>query len=371
MKKLLLPVVLCLAWMSCSPPPFDLTLSLSARTAKALTLEGTVGPVDKMNIDQPPQNAVFYPGKSAATGLDLQDGFLLYARLDGRWLAFVTGDATGTYRKLDGELSAGASPGGRYPDIIAHQFSDPVLHRIGGFKFDAADPHKTGYTEIRADISGEQVAPVFSFQPSSVLAALFGVTGTVIGISVPSSSSPPDTAYFLARQDGTGKSLEYGMTMVPAGLAFAGATHGFSVYDLSQFGVPLTVDRVQYFYNPAAARSFLSWYDASTGQNRWRCWTWSNVTAGSGGELVGVDSRIDALLSTGELFSTEDDTGRVYGSDGVLLAAFPLTGLTFIDERSVNGTVRMIFSQSLFYGRRPSFNIYSIPTADLKSLASK
>jgi hypothetical protein len=196
------------------------------------------------------------------------------------------------------------------------------------------------------------------------------VNGKVIGVSLPASTSAADTACFLA-EDVTGSFLEYSMTMTAAFLGAATPIRGSSVYNLALPGLPLDVDRVQYFYDPSASRSYLSWYDASAGQNKWRCWSWSDTTAGHGVELTGANHRIDALLSTGELFSTEDSTGRVYGSDGTLLATFPLTGLIFIDERFVNGTARLIFSQSLFYARQARFNIYSIPTAGVKTLAAK
>ncbi len=371
-KKLLVVLAAACACFSCSPPPFDLAISLSTLLAKSMTLEGAVGPVDKLSGDTAPQDASFMPEYTTQGGLDLQNGFVLYTQTGGRQLGFVTGSAAqGTYHLLSGSSFLGPSTGGIYPDVIMHVPQDPVLLRIEGFTFDPANPYNTAYGELRADIPGEQVVFTYSTQPGSNLPPLFGITGKVIGVSIPPSTSAADPAFLLAQVDGTGNLFEFSMSMAPSTLTFLSPTRGSAPYDLTWLGLPGTIDRVQYFYDSATQRSYLSTYDAPPGQDTWRCWWWSDVTAGHGGELTGVDHRIDALLSTGELFSTQDDTGRVYGSDGTLLAEFPLAGLTFIDERIIGGVAKLIFSQSLSYNGQQRFNIYSIPTANVKTLAAK
>jgi hypothetical protein len=133
------------------------------------------------------------------------------------------------------------------------------------------------------------------------------------------------------------------------------------------------LNRALYYYDPDTTRtperSYLSWYD--TAKSRWRCWTWWSVSPWEGQELTGIDHRVDAVLSTGELFSTEGDEGRVYGRDGTLAASFPLTGLSFIEEASIDGTLRVLFSQYMYMNNSAWFAVYSIPTADLDTLKAQ
>ena len=76
--------------------------------------------------------------------------------------------------------------------------------------------------------------------------------------------------------------------------------------------------------------------------------------------------------ATGEIFSTEGNVGRVYNPTtpgGSLEATFSLNDLRFVGEVYIGGTPTMLFSQALWFNNQVSFNIYSIPTSNLKSLA--
>jgi hypothetical protein len=99
-------------------------------------------------------------------------------------------------------------------------------------------------------------------------------------------------------------------------------------------------------------------------------WVWIDAVP-THWRLTAVDHRIDALVTTGELFSTEGNIGRVYDPTtptGSLEAEFPLNDLRFIGEVYVGGTPTLLFSQALWYNNQVTFNVYSIPTSKLKSL---
>jgi len=104
----------------------------------------------------------------------------------------------------------------------------------------------------------------------------------------------------------------------------------------------------------------------------WSTWVWiDNASPPTHWQLSGIGNRIDDLLTTGELFSTEGNVGRVFDPKtptGTLEATFPLSDLRFIGEMYIGGTATMLFSHALWAGRQLSFNIYSIPTADIKTL---
>jgi len=135
-----------------------------------------------------------------------------------------------------------------------------------------------------------------------------------------------------------------------------------------------------YFYDDNAAndpvridnRSFASWYDQSSGSWVSYAW-WETPTTGSGvfsSMKLPVDHRLDTLLSTGQLLSTEGGTGRLYDRDGNLLSTFPLGNLVYIAEEYVGGVARCYFSQCLIYDNQLHFNVYWIRTDQLTSLAN-
>jgi hypothetical protein len=113
-------------------------------------------------------------------------------------------------------------------------------------------------------------------------------------------------------------------------------------------------------------RSYASWYDASAGS--WKCATWWGTSASDWKSLPAVTARVDALLSNGDLLSTEGGTGRVYDRDGVLLATFPMGSLVYLDEEYVGGAARAYFEQSFASDNLLHFNVYWINTDAIATL---
>ena len=83
-------------------------------------------------------------------------------------------------------------------------------------------------------------------------------------------------------------------------------------------------------------------------------------------QLTNIGTRIDDLLTTGELLSTQGNTANVYDpttATGTLEATFPLGDLRFVGEVYIGGTPTVLFSEALWYGQQLTFNVYSIPTS--------
>jgi hypothetical protein len=78
---------------------------------------------------------------------------------------------------------------------------------------------------------------------------------------------------------------------------------------------------------------------------------------------------ISCLLSTGELLSIHKGVGRVYDPDGGLLASFPTGNLRFVSEDYVGGVLSVVFCLPDADLGSLYFDVYSIPTASIKSLA--
>ncbi len=358
---------------------------MSARTARALTVEGTVGPLDGRYGPWNVTDAVFLPERGSTGGLDLQNGFILHSTPWGdRQLGFVSWDPTKQMdRAVGGEVSVGPVPTGPFPDRLVMLLKG-AAHAIGTFAFLPDSPSYNQLIVGQADPTANQF-PVGTPTPQSLSGAAtasLGLSGDIIAVGRYAANEPSaETTYWLFRTPSGSSFLEASSAVstanaVSAPTLTALASRAGTPYALGS-GIPVSsLTRALYYYDPeptrAPQRSYLSWYDPA--QGRWRCWAWwavgASPSAWQGTELAGVDHRIDALLTTGELFSTEDDTGRVYGADGTLRTSFPLTGLSFIEEAWLNGTPRVLFSQYLYAGKSPWFVIYSIATSDIGALSA-
>jgi hypothetical protein len=376
MKKLIIPIAAVLACLSCAPPPFNLDLSLSARTARALTLEGTAGPIDKMYSISDLVDAVFLPEKGTPSGLDLTNGFVALTSSRGdRQLVFVHWDQTkGMYLQAGDSMDLGPAPKDSYPDRLLVTVKG-TQHLVCVFALSSSAPSANQVVLGQADPAGGNF-PVGTPAPQplgSLAMTTTGTTGDVIGVArYPQKDPALDCTYWLLKTSGN-LFLELRAYTPPS---YANPPSelptrpGPPAYSLGT-GMPFDgLSRGLYYYDPepsrAPERSYLSWYDQARAQ--WRCWVWSGAVPFGPTELTGVVNRVDAVLTTGELFSTEGEVGRLYTRGGVLRTTFPLTGMRFIEESYINGEARVLFSQYLYFNGRPSFNVYSIPTTDLDTL---
>ena len=207
----------------------------------------------------------------------------------------------------------------------------------------------------------------------------------VLGFSIylADLAQPFDNSYWLVRMNSgldAGKLREVTMDVAATGLANKSDTKpGAIAFDIPALA---SMKRCNYFFDPDSIRgptpddrkSYVSWFDTTAGS--WRCVRWNGAGFTDSKVLPGITHRIDALLTTGMLFSTEGNVGRVYDSSGTEIASFPLGALRFIGERYVDvdgvQTATALFSLARIvterYSETLAIDLYSIPTAGLETL---
>jgi len=127
-----------------------------------------------------------------------------------------------------------------------------------------------------------------------------------------------------------------------------------------------------YYYDPfsgAGGTGIVSQY----WQGRYLNYKWddNNLTEP---ELLDIPYRIEALLTSGELFCRGDNMGMVYTQGGDEVSSFPMGALKFVYElyNTLSASYKMIFVMPYSIGshddREIYFKVYSIPTADIKDL---
>jgi hypothetical protein len=371
-----LPVLL----LTCAPP-FDLAVSQSARVAQKLTHMGQVGPMDPNSIglnsssSQGNEDVVFFPEKDGAGGITLQAGFLYAIDQAGQSVSFVASNGGG-YARYGSSQFLGPVSTDPYPNQVLQTAKS--LHSGVGFQFVDSLPSNNTYVFA----SGDPVLNTLTTTPPVPMVNLVAVTpfnvlgaAQVIGLSIYPDPNPTfDWISVLIQSQTFPNSFLEGRFQYSAGTVTTPgiALRGTTAYDLSPFAAT-PANRVLYYYDPVPAvpRSYVSVWSSPMAQGAWSTWVWTDSVP-SYSRLSGIDHRIDALLTTGELFSTEGNTCRVYDPNtptGNLEAEFTLGDLRFVGEVYVAGVPTMLFSHAVWFNRQVSFDVYSIPTSQLKSLA--
>jgi hypothetical protein len=384
MKKMpLLFAALLTLLVTCSPPPFDLGISESAKTARMLTFVGQV-PIDPNSINlggsQGNEDVVFIPEKDGVGGITIQAGFIYSLdQASGQQVSFVAYDGSqGRYVRYGSTQQIGPLSSDPFPSTMLQSVKS--LHSGVAFQFNDSDPGNPANGNSYTIATGNPGTNSFDAVPASqtmltaaVATVLGGSPKDVIGVSIyPDPSTTFDRTYWLLRRQTPAplssryREARFDIPQIPIA---AGSLVRAGGYDISSFIEP--TGRVLYFYDPLANRSYVSVWNSPMSPGAWSTWVWIDAVP-TYWQLTRIDNRIDDLLTTGELFSTEGNVGRVFDPmtpTGTLEATFPLSDLRFVGEVYIGGTATMLFSQALWAGKQLSFNIYSIPTSNLKSLA--
>ncbi len=366
-------VLLC----SCLPVPFDLSISQSAQTASKMTKDNPGSITTGYNQNGTQTGFAFSPSVLAAGGFDYTAGFV--TALDN--LA-VDIQAVSGGNQYAGQSQPLANPDAHAPPYLVWPAKSGVSF-LFGIGFDAVNPTQSGYGIFQGTPSPPSLAinpaPSGGSLTSLVSPSPFASGTSVLGASVTADPNLSFDDLHLLGWDGAGNFMEVRCTLqstgVGAGVAIRNAGNPYSLGF-----IPTGITRVMYFYDenvsadPARLpnRSFGSWYDSSSGSWVTYAW-WETPSTGTGVfafSRLPIDHRIDALLSTGQLLSTEGGTGRLYDRDGNLLSSFPLGSLVYIGEQYVGAVARAYFSECLIYGNQMHFNVYWIQSARLSSLGS-
>jgi hypothetical protein len=386
MKRLLPLLAFALLCLSCDAP-FDLSLSQAAAVISKMTLQQTIAPLYTLDGGQGDVDIVFLPEKeSAAPGIDFQNGFILLRGTYRTTLRYIRFDsAQSSYQVFGGWSREFINPDPNYQPFAFEPLKFPNLNdsTIGVVGLDPVDPGNSSVQLAIANIPSSSLAEGTWLNLKGSFINLLGpgplYDANVLGYSIyPTDAAQPfDNSYWLVRMNSgidAGRLREVAMDLSAAGF--------MSKYDTKPAATDIPelagVTRCHYFYDPDPIRgptpddrkSYVSWFDTTAGS--WRCISWKGTVTVESNVLSGVTHRIDALLTTGMLFSTEGNVGRVYDSSGTELASFPLGALRFIGERYVDGAPLALFSLARIvterYGETLAIDLYSIPTAGLETL---
>lgn len=391
MKKLAPVLAIALFCMGCDAP-FDLSYSQAAALTSKMTLRQTLAPVNGIDGDQLDMDIGFLPDKTAAApGVDFQNGFLVLRgtyRTVLRYLRFDS--AAGSYQVFGWAGQDFVNPDPSYLHFLVEPLKFPTLTQspVGIVRLDPLYPENSEVQILNADfptksfMTGTWVNLKDGFLNSNVIIPVGPLyDANVLGYSIypTDSAQASDSSYWLVRMNSgidAGKLREVSMDVAATGFTTKSDTKVGSV----AFDVPelAGVKRCHYFHDPDPIRgptpddrkSYASWFDAASGG--WKCVRWKGAGFADSTALPFVTHRIDALLTTGRLFSTEAGIGRVYDAGGVEIASFALGALRFIGERYIDGTPLALFSLKRIVREKESgflaMDVYSIPAAGLETL---
>ena len=358
MKKCFLTTfALALALAGCAPP-YSPELNTSAGLAAQMTLLGTMGPVSSPDGNETTAMKLLPAKPTAATTslsqLKLTSGFLVSESPGRQHLSWLIQDSDGSVKRTDSNTSfslAGADP--NYPpfeyDVITTTaVATMLVYNLG------PQAGTTTYQTFTADLGNPQF---LNLQPPTTFLSFFG-TQTVLGgqvLPLPGS----DQFDFLLNSAGT--LLEYTATF--ASPIFSSSTPvNPSVPALPGLGY-----RALYYQNGLSGALAFSYASYFTG-GQWVCYRW-NSSPTSQVLLPAVTRRIDAVLTNGDLISTQDGTLTIYDMNGVKMSSVPLAGMQFCYEAYVGATPYVFFSLSLGFPHESwALRAFAIPTSDLRGL---
>ena len=366
-QKLALLGFIAALFTSCLPVPFDLGISQAVATAAKMTRDNSGVITARYNQGGSPRDFAFYPQVAAAGGFDYSAGIV--TALDGSSIEMQAVAGGVTYAGWSQPI---LNPDPHAPVSLGWPVKSGASY-LFGIVFDALNPAMgSGYALFKAIPPG-----MFTVVASSSLLnllLLLGSSTTVIGASV--SASPSGGLDMLHVLGVSATSFQEAVFQLQStGIVASSVPRASSTLSF----IPTGITRVMYFYDENASgdpgridnRSFAAWYDQPTAS--WVSYAWWEQPTGSGtlfSMRLPVSHRLDVLLSTGQLLSTEDGTGRLYDRDGNLLATFPLGNLVYVAEEYVGGVPRCYFSRCLVYDNQLHFDVYWIETSKVATLAN-
>ncbi len=357
------PALLCIALLavSCAPPYFDSPAAYAALIGK-LNREATVGPLTAAKARMDDAYLMFYPQLTdpvATRGIDPSSGFLTWSDSSTISLAYVEPSGQNTFTQFTGWSGTVSyySPLPKYRFFVTKAPGSVCLVTLD----DSNPPSLANQVYYKADPTTRSFVMIAGpTYMSSALSTVATFSGDAVGVCAnPTLDPAADSGFWLYRSP-----FE---TCAEVRLDFR-AGGGTPVLERGGFTFPGSSwwSHILYFHNLGSLnRSYVQF----TGPNdTWSGYWWDSTVLTK--PLPAGLRRIDALLSTGELFSTEDSTGRVYDKDGNQLVSFPLGPLRFVSEEFVDGVQKLIFCQPDVSVEGVYFEVYTIPTASVKTLAS-
>ncbi|HVP18682.1 MAG TPA: hypothetical protein VMU36_06765 [Spirochaetia bacterium] len=314
----------------------------------------TLGPVGLGNNDL--TSASFIPTKPAVASLgafNVQTGFIVTSYSGNEQLLFAYTDQSGN---LQTTFVQGFPLNGADPNYPLYEYdattSTTTAANIIVFFFNPTNPAASNANLYTATLpSGPVSAPI-----GVTLSSIFS-PNNVLGASIFPNSGTPDTFNFLLAGVSTYSSGSASVNTAPPPPFGAGT---------STTGPALTIPGSRSFYYSSGTPG-MSYASFSSGGS-WICEQWPTGST-TATVMPGVTHRIDALLTTGDLLSTEGGVLRLYDPNGSLVLSVSLGGLQYCYEAYVGPTPYVFFSLpiSLSHGDW-DFRVYAIPTSSMRGL---
>jgi hypothetical protein len=376
--RVLLAFLAAAPLLTCSLPPYQEGLSLGLETARKMKELGadqvTVGPLRVWDFDFRDRRFYFIPNKGSATE-ELKSGFIAVADERSFGLSYVNHVTPDIF-----EVHGGW--GIEITNADSHRLNFRAETIKGGpflslIRFDARDYKNNEYFLIEWNtasywISDHVVIHLRSFinEDSATFGGDLNKLPTIIGSSIwprPSFDGYDDQVFFC-RFDGNGRYAELRYRTDPAG----GLSSGAVIRDDIEFWFPDEFENAFYYRNANTDVSYLSYY--SKVQRKYKNYSWGPGPALLN-PLINMDRRIDAVLTTGQLLSFENNRCYVYDANGEKEYDFLLGGLHYCYEIDLFGTGRFyaIFALPGWLKQRDQddelyFYVYALPTDLLDQL---
>ena len=346
----------CLTLDGCAPPFLE-ALDRAAALTHQMTQVGTIGTV---NLENGSTNVRLLPPKPTSTvtsisQVKVQSGFLVSDNPGGEVVTYAYVDSSGNVQNANG--LAAMSLAGADPHYPLYQYEVAATTTTANLVVVRMDPNNASLDTAVLLAAGLPPAGSLSFVPSAFppypTLSSFNAGGySVLGESVVPTLNGGADAFQWLLADGLGN-----FGQVSAQLNAGSVFTNIGAPALAGVGYPTGIARFMYY---SQAKSYLEYYSGG-----WICLDISGAPV----QLTGVTHRIDALLTNGELLSTENDTLTLYDPNGSQLLTMPMGGLRFCYEAYVGTTPYCFFSlaMSVQHGNW-IFAVYAIPTSQMRGL---
>jgi hypothetical protein len=335
-------------------PPFIEALDRAAPLTRQMTTLGSVGPV---SFGSNASAMKFFPAKPTASSIGsaaVTAGFAVAETPGQEQLSFISAGSTGTGGAVALPLAGAAANYPLYEYAVTATLTNQASILV--FKFDPSVTSSSLQQYVATLPSGSMTS--LAGPLTLVATTLFAPAQTVVGTcDLAPAAGTQDTFAFLGQNAGV-------LSVATAQLL--GTAAAFPIGTAMPPGtatIPGTVTR--YAYDLAAAASYTAVYNGS----QWNVQRWVGAAAATA--MSGITHRIDGILTTGDLVSTEGGVLRLYNPSGAgsELYAIPLNGLQYCYEAYVGSTPYVFFSLSMqlphgWWG----FSVYAVPTSSMRSL---
>ncbi|HUI72489.1 MAG TPA: hypothetical protein VL354_18360, partial [Spirochaetia bacterium] len=293
------------------------------------------------------------PTATSIGDVNVQSGFVITRDSANQYLQFAYTDSGGNAQvtsSLPPFSLAGSDP--NYPLYQFEVTTTTSTANLVVFTMSTSTPGTNTAALYTAALAGGSLA-------LSVSETLSTLGGNAYGVSVLPVPSAADVFNFLLNNAGLDADCTAAVNTTLSPLFTAGAL-AQNMY----LSTPQT--RSLCYRNQAQTLSYASYFQSSTGT--WTCLQWAPAAVPV--TLTGIPHRIDALLTSGYLLSTEGGTLRLYNpaGTGTQVYAVPLNGLQFCYEAYVGSTPYVFFSLPLAVRDGWAFNVYATRTSDMPKI---